>query len=65
MFELPAQPYVLCHLCDCALCIVLLYVMLGCCGGVYMWIVVRCAGMWLLHVVDVGPCIHVCIRCYY
>ena len=33
MFEPPAQ---LCVLCDCVLCIVLLYVMLGCCGGVYV-----------------------------
>ena len=55
IFEPPAQP---CVLCDCVLCIVLLYVMLGCCGGVYGDF---SGGLWLLCwimvvVVDVGPC---------
>ena len=43
MLEPPAQP---CVLCGCVLCIVLLYVMLGCCGGVY---VDFSGGLWLLY----------------
>ena len=54
MFEPPAQS---CVLCDCVLCIVLLYAMLGCCGGVYVDI---SGGLWLLWLMLVH--VHVCIR---
>ena len=58
MFESPAQP---CVLCDCVLCIVFLYVMLGCCGGVYVeFSGGLCSLCWIVvAVVDVVSCTYI------